>query len=246
MRRSLKLIAAAVVAFAVTLVAFLPASLVTRYVPPNVTLGMTSGTVWRGASDALAVDGRYIGALKWRVRFSSLLRGRLGLQVELLRPDGGGTGQVLLSRAQRLEVRDAQLRWPLESLPVRFMRSTWSGQLELALSHAIIEPTGVKRLLGTVDALNLRNGTQGPAAGSYRATFDEASQQGERIVGRLQSLDGPLGVTGTITLGPARSYLVTGLVAARPGAPPELERQLRILGPPDPQGRRPFTIEGAF
>jgi hypothetical protein len=53
-------------------------------------------------------------------------------------------------------------------------------------------------------------------------------------------------VNGTIDLKKDRSYLVSGLIATRPDAPGDMARTLEILGEPDAQGRRQFSIEGSM
>ena len=45
---------------------------------------------------------------------------------------------------------------------------------------------------------------------------------------------------------PDGSYLLSGEVAPGPGAGPAIFDTLAFLGPPDPLGRRPFTIEGTL
>ncbi|WP_161966178.1 type II secretion system protein N [Steroidobacter cummioxidans] len=77
--------------------------------------------------------------------------------------------------------------------------------------------------------------------------FDPAASTSEVLKGALSDAgDGPLEVTGTIQLKPDGSYLVETLVAARPDAPRDLLQTLEFLGPPDAQGRRPYTTEGTF
>ena len=41
-------------------------------------------------------------------------------------------------------------------------------------------------------------------------------------------------------------YLIQGEAAPGPGAGPAIFDTLGFLGPPDRQGRRPFTIEGTL
>jgi hypothetical protein len=53
-------------------------------------------------------------------------------------------------------------------------------------------------------------------------------------------------VNGTVQLKKDRSYLVSGLIATRPDAPRDMVRTLEILGEPDEQGRRQFSIEGTM
>jgi hypothetical protein len=53
-------------------------------------------------------------------------------------------------------------------------------------------------------------------------------------------------VNGTVQLNKNQSYLVSGLIATRPGAPSDMTRTLEILGEPDTEGRRQFAIEGSL
>ena len=66
------------------------------------------------------------------------------------------------------------------------------------------------------------------------------------MTGALSDTGGPLAVNGTVQLNKNRSYLVSGLIATRPGAPSDMARTLEILGEPDAQGRRQFAIEGSM
>ena len=74
----------------------------------------------------------------------------------------------------------------------------------------------------------------------------EGTVGGESLNGRLRYLGGPLRVRGSIELEPNGRYLLTGEAAPGPGAGPAIFDTLSFLGPPDRQGRRPFTIEGSL
>ena len=82
------------------------------------------------------------------------------------------------------------------------------------------------------------------------ATSNWSSAKGtvgtETLNGRLRDLGGPLHVRGAVELGRDGRYLLTGDAAPGPGAGPAIFDTLGFLGPPDSQGRRPFTIEGSF
>lgn len=247
MRRPVQLIVLAIAGFALSLIAFLPASLLARALPPAVTTGVLSGTIWNGATDALNVNGQLIGALKWHVRPLQLFRGRLSLDAQLVRADGGGQGRVSFGFGRRLDLENLDLHWPVETLPIPAATRGWKGNLSAQISHASLQADQLRLLAGTLDAVNLRQSAQELPAGSYRITFPETAAESDKIVGKLQDIDdGPFEVSGTVTIGPGRQILTAGLVKPRPAAPQIFVEQLRWLGEPDAQGRRPFQREDSY
>src|ERR1700693_1215437 len=52
----------------------LPASLVTRFLPPFISAQDFSGSLWHGSAGRIAVNGRDAGAIEWRLRPLSLMR----------------------------------------------------------------------------------------------------------------------------------------------------------------------------
>ena len=243
--RNLWLIALGILAIPCTLVLFLPASLVTRYLPPGVTMGTLSGTVWNGAADALAINGRPLGAVRWRILPSHLLHGRLGADALLVNQDASIQGKASLGLGNSLRLSNVEGRWPIAALPLSALPPGWTGDVQVSMVDLSLESGAVARVLGNLELHNLREPSS-MQLGSYRVTFDEESRQGDSVVGRFQDLEGPMAVSGTITLGNDRSYVIDGLVAARATAPPSMAERLRYLGSPDAQGRRPFSVAGTY
>jgi len=85
----------------------------------------------------------------------------------------------------------------------------------------------------------------GTPLGSYSLSFPGARGGGE-LVGELQDLGGPLALAGTVRMTPEPGFLLDGKVATRASVTADLARQLQILGPPDAQGRRSFSIANTF
>ena len=54
-----------VVAVIVVVVCVLPASLITRFLPPAVQAEEFSGSIWHGSAGRITVTGRPAGALEW-------------------------------------------------------------------------------------------------------------------------------------------------------------------------------------
>jgi hypothetical protein len=246
MRRAVKLIVVGLVAFGLSLLVFLPASLLVRWLPPNVTAGVLSGTVWNGASDSLQVNGEPLGAARWKVRPLALLRGKLAIDARLARAAGEATGRVFLQRGGAIRIEDVQARWPLAGLPARVAPRNWSGDIQVQLQEIEFENDAVRRIVGTVEARDLVAAPRNVGIGSYRVSFDpQPATDTASIVGQLQDLGGPMEVAGTVTLQQGGCTIVSGRVKARPGAPVEITRELEYLryqGEPDAQGRLPFSL----
>ena len=98
-------------------------------------------------------------------------------------------------------------------------------------------------LEGRIEAHDLEDHAGGlTKLGSYVVIFPQA--QGDPV-GNIKDLEGPLAVEGTLKL-TRLGFELEGMVAPRPGAPPELTENLRFLGTPDGAGRRPFSLSGTF
>ncbi len=241
-----KLVAAGTAAFLLTMIVCLPARVLGFWLPPQVAVGALSGSIWNGRTDALAINGQPLGALQWKVRPLHLLRGRLALDGEL---SGAGSisGRFAVGFGSSIQAWNVDLRWPVDALPFRAVPPGWNGTVQGTLTEAAFTDGRIRKLQGILDARDLRQPAPNAVAiGSYRLNFDEHALQGENIVGRLQHLDGPMLVDGTLILGANRDYTIEGQVGTRPNAPKSITDTLRFLGTPDAQGRRPFSIAGTY
>ena len=239
--------AAGVAAFLVTLIVGLPARFLAPLLPPRLTVGTLEGTIWRGRTDMLAVDGQTIGGLRWQLRPLELFLGRLALDSELDRRDGQARAQLRVGFGGSVEARDIEAHLPLSALPRNIVPGGWSGVLRAELARVSVPKGAVPRIEGKVELRNLKAPPpQGALIGSYSLLFDASSSQKDRLVGKVKDLEGPMQVDGTLSLGADRSYVVEGLVAPRPDASKAVTDTLRFLGTPDAQGRRPFSVAGTY
>ncbi len=248
MRRPAFLIAAGVAAFLVFLIAFLPASVLLRFLPSEVSLSGLQGTVWRGEAKAVAVRGQPIGALRWSSRPWRLLLLQLDYAVRYL-PEGGQVDMdVSLHGARRLEISNARGSLPIMALDGLLGPPGWKAMAELDVSRLVLVDGFPEIAAGS---LVLRDLTapraSGVNIGDFELILGEGSVGSESIAGRLRDLGGgPMQVRATLELKPDRSYLLSGEVAAGPEAGAVVQRTLRFLGPADSLGRRPFTVEGTL
>jgi general secretion pathway protein N len=248
MRRTSTLIAAGIAAFLAFLVVLLPASLLLRFMPPDVAIHGLTGTVWRGEAAVIAFRGEPLGSLRWSSRPWRLPLLELDYRVELRPPGGELRMNVALERERRVELSEIQGTVPIAAFTGLVGPAGWTGTLEPDIARVVIVSGLVRAASGVIIARNLTApGVRAMNIGSFELTLGEGAVGGESISGRLRDLGtGPMQVRATIELKPDRSYLVSGEVAAGPDAGNAVLRTLSFLGPPDSQGRRPFAIEGTL
>jgi hypothetical protein len=254
MRRPTALIAAGTAAFLVFLVAFLPASLLLRVLPPDVSLSQVTGTVWRGRAESVAVrvksagGFRRIGAVSWRNRPWRLLLLELDYAVELRPADGAVRLDVAAGTGGEVFIENVSGSFPLIAVDGLFAPPGWTGTVDLEVPRLVLKSGFPRSAAGTIVVRDLASpAPRGAAIGGFELTLGEGAVGSEVIAGRLRDLgSGSMRVRGTIELRPDRSYLMSGEVAPGPEASAAVIRSLSFLGPPDSLGRRPFTIEGTL
>jgi general secretion pathway protein N len=249
MRRTRLLVAAGFAAFLVFLVAFLPATMLLRFVPAEVVLGGVSGTVWRGAAASVSIKDTPLGSLRWSNRPWRLLLLQLQYRV-VLQPAGGELDMVAtLGREGRLDISQLTGSFPVAAVYGLIAPEGWTGTVELDVEQLAVTAGFPVAASGLVRVRNLTS-SSGPRPlnlGSFELLLGEGAVGTESISGRLRDLGGgPMKVRATIELDRERRYLISGEVAAGPDADATILRTLSFLGQADSLGRRPFSIEGTL
>jgi general secretion pathway protein N len=240
-------IAAGIAAFLVFLVAMVPASQLVRRLPPGIGLQGVGGTIWSGHARAINVQGHTLVALQWSCRPWRLVLLEWSCHV-VLQPSGGELAGDLAGDFDG----DLTGRAVKGSLPIAMFEGIvtprgWTGQAELDLDEVRVVDGRPAAAKGTLHVRSLRPPSgRGQELGDFELVVGEGTVGGEALNGRLRDLGGPLHVRGAIELNADGSYLMTGDAAPGPGAGPAIFDALGFLGPPDSQGRRPFTIEGTL
>jgi general secretion pathway protein N len=245
-KRTIWLIIAVVLVFAGFVIARLPASWVMPDAKSGIVCGDVDGSIWNGTCTGLTVQQQPVGDLTWEVHAMRLLAGKINADVVLTRPTGSVRANVESGFDKKIVARDVLVDLPVDQelasgLPpnLRNLR----GKVHAQLAYVRVDGQVVQAIEGVVEAHDLTDGTQ--KWGSYSVTFPAPTTGAP--VGQLKDLgSGPLAVEGSLKLTPAPGFDLEGLVAARPSASPELVQDLRFLGSPDSQGRRPFSLESSF
>ena len=247
MLRRVAFFAAGIAAFLVFLVAMVPATQIARRLPPDVALAGVGGTIWSGSARSLAVHGRPLGATEWSCRPWRLLVLEWSCRVRL-RPAGGEvSGDVSGDFGDEIKASAITGRLPISTFVGLVTPRGWGGELELDVGEVRIVNRRPASASGTLYLRSLRApGANGQMLGDFELVVGEGSVGTEALNGRLRDLGGPLHVRGAVELGRDGRYLLSGDAAPGPGAGPAIFNTLGFLGPPDSQGRRPFTIEGSL
>lgn len=242
-----KLVALGIAAFALFALVTLPASAVLSFFhPPGVTLSGISGTIWNGRAQAVRAGSLHVGSVEWSLNLLALFTGKLGADVKVTRIDGFAQGSVAFS-GSRVTLRKMNASLPLSALPPNVLRGGWTGTATVRLDQMTLDDAWPVTASGTIEIADLVGPATRPAAlGGYKVVFADGAATADGLKGALSDMGGPLAVNGTVDLKKDRSYLLTGLIATRPNAPSDMARSLEILGEPDAQGRRQFSIEGTM
>jgi general secretion pathway protein N len=248
-RRGIWITVLAVAAFAVIVIARLPASWVVPAPPAPVACAAVDGSIWSGTCTGLTAQGAPIGDVTWSVYALRLFTGKLSANIPLVRPTGAIQGDFDVGFDKSVTARNVTARVPLDqsllSLLPRGLQ-TLRGSANANIAFARIVNNIVKQIRGTIEIHDLEDREHGVMPlGSYSLLFP-GTASGDPT-GQLKDLGGPLAVDGTVRLLQDKpGFELQGYVTPRADATPELLNQLQYLGSPDSQGRRQFGSQVTF
>jgi general secretion pathway protein N len=234
----------AAIAFLVTLLMRLPARTLLPLLPPDVSCVAPTGTVWSGACGQLRAGQVTVSGLSWTLHPGALLRLHLAADLASPDPDARGQAQVDLARNGTLAITGLAATVALPG-SAAVVPAGISGSMQLAIDSARIEGRHLVAMQGRIDLMQIHSGNPSADLGSFELQFVPPTQPAV-VVAQLRDLNGPLSLTGVLQLSSPGSYQLDGSVSARPGASAELTQKLQMLGPPDAQGRQPFSIAGSL
>jgi hypothetical protein len=244
------------VAVLAVVVAALPASLITRFLPPSVRAEDFSGTIWHGSAGRITAGGREAGAAEWHLHPLPLLR--LHALADLHWVKGGFVldGAVDADR-EGLAASGVEGGGPIADLRDLGLGAGWQGTAkvrvkELEASWSAAGPT-LKSAMGEISVSDASSPqvAGGAELGGYSLKFaNPALSADSDATATLADNGGPLSLDATIRLTPkTRTGLFSGTVKERPEAAPALRNQLQNLAQlhaRDAQGRIPVDLEFTF
>jgi len=247
MRRTVWIGLLAGFAFACILIARFPASWAAGALPPWLACEDIEGTVWNGSCTGLMVRRRQPAAdLLWQLHPLPLLGARLAAHVQLTQGSAFANGDVQWGPGQRLKASNVHASFDLNPGLVPALPANLTGNARADLSDIEMQASRLVDLRGRIEVHDLvqHEGAAMPL-GSYSLSFAGRASGGQ-LVGELHDLGGPLALDGTLRMTSEPGFVLDGKVATRATVAPELARQLQVLGAPDAQGRRSFSIANTF
>jgi general secretion pathway protein N len=214
------------------------------FAPPEIHLTGISGSVWAGSAVEGLASGAYVQDISWKLKPGSLFSGKLAFATSSRPASGSLTTDVAVSLDGSLTLSNLSGRLPLDLVHPAFQQQGISGDVALNFESVVIRDGVPRAANGDIIIANLFAPNMSSARlGDYKADFQTADGS---VSATIDDLSGVLDIAGTITLSPDRAYRLIGEVAARPDAPPSIERQLQYLGSADQRGFRPFRFEGSL
>lgn len=234
------------------IIAALPASIITHFLPPSVHAEDFSGSIWHGSAGKISVDARDAGALEWRLHPAALLGMDVAADVHWVKVGFVIDAAVTIDR-QGLTAHSVTGGGPIEDLRDFGVAPGWRGIA--AINFSEIKSDLVKPLAAVGD-LRVSNLTAAPIAegadlGGYELRLaDGAVAADGSVTAQLTDTGGPLDVKADIHYSAAEhTGLLTGTLRERTNAPAALLDQLQgivQLRGRDPQGRIPVDLEFAL
>jgi hypothetical protein len=241
------LVAAGALAFLIVIVANLPATLASRWLPPALTIGSLGGTLWHGEALAVRVNGVDIERLEWRLQPFALFGGRVSAHVEAVNGADHASAKVTVAKG-RVDARDLDADLDAATLAGRALPTGWAGPIRIRLDELVLEQGWIGSIRGTAQSGVLTGPPNvQPYLGSYQLVYGpNANATAGELVGQFHDLGGPLEISGDVRLYRERRAVVSGWVRVRPGAPQVVVDDIARLPQSDPQGRRQFSVENNF
>jgi hypothetical protein len=234
------------------IIAVLPASIASHFLPPPVHAEDFSGSIWHGSAGKLSVAGRDAGALEWRLHPAALLGMRAAVDVHWVK--GGFVVDAGLDMDRHgYAARNVKGGGPIEDLRDVGVAAGWRGTALIDFNEIKGDFTRPSSAAGILRIANLASAqvAEGTDLGSYEVQLAQGAVAADGTVNaQLVDTGGPLELQAQIRYAPAaRTGTLTGTLKERPDASPALRNQLQNLAQlhgRDAQGRIPVDFEVAL
>jgi hypothetical protein len=233
------------------IVAALPASLITHFLPPTVHAEDFSGSLWHGSAGKLSVNALDAGALEWRLHPQALLHMAVAADLRWVKVGFVVDAAVAIDR-QGFTAHDIKGSGPIEDLRDFGIASGWRGTAEINFSELKGDFTQPLAAVGDVKVSDLSSPqvAGGADLGSYDLVLAEGAVSADGVTAELRDAGGPLEMQALVHYSmKEHTATVSGTLKERPGAPEALHGQLdnlALLRGRDRQGRVPLEMEFRF
>jgi general secretion pathway protein N len=229
----------------------LPASLVTRFLPPSIHAEDFSGSIWHGSAARITIDSRAVGALEWRLHPLALLTLTVDADLRWVKGSTVVDGNVNVD-ARGFAARGVRGGGPIEDLRDLGVAPGWRGNTTLDLREIKGSFDAIASVMGTIDVSALASGgvAAGTDLGNYRVTLGPDAVNAGSITAMIKDTGGPLETQAELRYTTAsHTGLLSGTLKERPEASQALRAELTNLTqirPRDAAGRIPIDLEFAM
>ncbi len=246
------LILLALIVLAAAVVYLLPASMVSRFLPPQIHAEDFSGSLLHGAAGRIVVNARDAGAVEWQIHPLALLRLAAVADVHWVKVGFviDGTAEIGTSG---LTAHGIQGGGPIEDLRDLGLAAGWRGTANLTLTQIKSDFRKLEVAVGKIEVAGVSSTgiAEGSDLGSYVLTLAPGGIAPDgTITATVNDTGGPVEAQAQIRFSPAmRTGMLSGTLKERPEAAPALRVQLSNLAqlrPRDSYGRFPVDLEFTF
>lgn len=250
MKRVLSLVAAGVLFYALALIATLPAGWAYHWGKPRLggalVLSDVGGTVWRGRARAARAGDFEVEKLRWDVRPSALLLGRMSTALAFTYQ--GQPGRLIVNRhlGGGVSFTDVDLLLPARSLQglVRLPGAELGGVVVVKLDALGLTQGRIASAGGTLTWNRAAVVKPVPALlGGFGMTLSTGE---DGITGTVKDTGGAVQANGLLKLKPDGNYDFTATFVSRDPKQPLIAQGLQLFGQPGPDGRVKVDTKGAL
>ncbi|AHG18850.1 hypothetical protein Z042_03920 [Chania multitudinisentens RB-25] len=224
-----------------------PAQLLRFFVPPEMSIGSFSGSLWQGSLHQFAWRGFTLAEAHWQLTLSAW---QPALRLELRGAQEGMHGSGTLRGWLRPQLHDWQLsapaEWVRQQLPLP-LPITAQGQLQLRLQQGEFSPHGCVSLSG--GSVNWQNAQLATPLGELVL----ANVQGQlscdakgALALVLKQDSAHVSLTGRGTVGVDGRYQFSGLLRSGPVLPESMKPLINQLGRANAQGQYVWQLQGRY
>jgi hypothetical protein len=246
------LILLALIVLPAAVVYLLPASMLSRFLPPQIHAEDFSGSLLHGAAGRIVVNARDAGAIEWQVHPLALLRLAAVADVHWVK-----VGFVIDGTAEigtgGLTAHGIKGGGPIEDLRDLGLAAGWRGSASLVLTTIKSDFRKLEAAVGKIEVAGISSTgiAEGADLGSYALTLAPGGIAPDgTITATVNDTGGPVEAQAQIRFSPAvRTGMLSGTLKERPEAAPALRVQLSNLAqlrPRDSYGRFPVDLEFTF
>ena len=234
------------------IIALLPASIITHFLPPAVHAEDFSGSVWHGSAGKISIGGRDAGALEWRLHPAALLAMSVAADLHWVKVGFVIDAAVELDR-HGFTAHAVKGGGPIEDLQDFGVAAGWRGTADVNFSDIEGDFAKPSAALGDIRVSDITSAqlAAGADLGSYELRFAEGAVDADgNVTANLMDTGGPLDLQALIHYSAKdRTGMLSGTVKERAGAPAALVSQINNIAQlrgRDGQGRVPVDLELAL